>query len=326
MKIPKAPRVRFPFGVRGGVFSIMVIGLSGAMITAFTGAVFTDTATATSNTFVAGTLDLKFNTNDDSESALFQFAPMAPGDGQIVRIPIKNAGNLPLRYSLSVSPATFAVSSITETGGVTATISTGAIKHGLKAGDMVTFSNTLSATLNAPGALAVATVPSDTTFTVADTTVETLGAGGIFTRSTYGALYPELKWKVAQIGAGGTCTATASEPQGTSTHWVVDNPTSAYILTSTGTANDTDQLGSPSTDGGTGYVSLPTGPGGIVFGDPAQGAQGGERTLAANGGSEVLCIKVILPVSVAGTPTSGFQGANAAFDLTFNAEQTDNNP
>jgi predicted ribosomally synthesized peptide with SipW-like signal peptide len=64
-----------------------------------------------------------------------------------------------------------------------------------------------------------------------------------------------------------------------------------------------------------------TTPGTKVIGDPAQGVQGGERTL--NGGAnEVLCFQVELP---SGTGNS-FQGLTTTATLAFAAEQTANNP
>ena len=60
---------------------------------------------------------------------------------------------------------------------------------------------------------------------------------------------------------------------------------------------------------------------GAAFGDPAQGAQAGDRVLAP-GASEQLCIKVELPLS------SGNETQNAATvaSFVFDAEETANNP
>jgi Camelysin metallo-endopeptidase len=57
-----------------------------------------------------------------------------------------------------------------------------------------------------------------------------------------------------------------------------------------------------------------------AIGNPTQGADAGDRTLAASG-SEVLCFKVELP-SVA----TGPEGAATTATFTFAAEQTTNNP
>jgi predicted ribosomally synthesized peptide with SipW-like signal peptide len=60
---------------------------------------------------------------------------------------------------------------------------------------------------------------------------------------------------------------------------------------------------------------------GNLIGDPTQGADAGDRTLAASA-NEVLCFKVVLPI---GAPNS-VQGASTTAVFTFEAEQTDNNP
>ena len=60
---------------------------------------------------------------------------------------------------------------------------------------------------------------------------------------------------------------------------------------------------------------------GGAIGDPAQGAQGGDRTLAG-GASEVLCFRATLP----GSTGNGFAGAATTATFTFSAEQTANNP
>jgi spore coat-associated protein N len=58
-----------------------------------------------------------------------------------------------------------------------------------------------------------------------------------------------------------------------------------------------------------------------VIGDPTQGVQGGERTLAASA-NETLCFKVELP----DTTGDSFQGLSTTATFTFAAEQTANNP
>jgi hypothetical protein len=57
-----------------------------------------------------------------------------------------------------------------------------------------------------------------------------------------------------------------------------------------------------------------------VIGDPAQGAQGGERTLAATS-SETLCFQVSLPLAT----TSTYESLTTTATLDFVAEQTKNN-
>ena len=65
---------------------------------------------------------------------------------------------------------------------------------------------------------------------------------------------------------------------------------------------------------------VPVGPINMV-GDPAQGAQGGERTLAG-GATETLCFKASLPLNT----LIAYQGATSTYTFTFYAEQTANNP
>ena len=57
-----------------------------------------------------------------------------------------------------------------------------------------------------------------------------------------------------------------------------------------------------------------------VIGDPAQGSQTGDRTLAASA-SETLCFRVELPSSTGNT----YQGLTTTATLTFASEQTKNN-
>jgi len=58
-----------------------------------------------------------------------------------------------------------------------------------------------------------------------------------------------------------------------------------------------------------------------VIGNPAQGAQAGDRSLNASA-SEVLCFNVSLPLSTG----NSFQGLTTTATLSFQAEQTSNNP
>lgn len=58
-----------------------------------------------------------------------------------------------------------------------------------------------------------------------------------------------------------------------------------------------------------------------AFGSNAQGAQAGDRTLAA-GTNDTLCFQATLPIGTG----NAFQGASTTTTLTFDAEQTANNP
>jgi hypothetical protein len=68
-------------------------------------------------------------------------------------------------------------------------------------------------------------------------------------------------------------------------------------------------------------ASAVIGASGNLVGDPTQGSQSGDRTLAA-AASEVLCFYVSLPLSAGNT----LQGAATTTTFTFAAEQTSNNP
>ena len=57
-----------------------------------------------------------------------------------------------------------------------------------------------------------------------------------------------------------------------------------------------------------------------MVGDPAQGAQAGDRVLQASN-NEALCIRVSLPLSTG----NSFQGLTTSANLNFSAEQTANN-
>ena len=60
---------------------------------------------------------------------------------------------------------------------------------------------------------------------------------------------------------------------------------------------------------------------GKLVGDSAQGAQAGDRTLAASA-TETLCLRVTLPSATG----NGFKNATTTATFTFDAEQTTNNP
>ncbi len=68
------------------------------------------------------------------------------------------------------------------------------------------------------------------------------------------------------------------------------------------------------------HASAALGATGNLVGDPTQGAQTGDRTLAGSA-SEVLCFYVSLPLST----SNAYQGASTVTTFTFDAEQTANN-
>lgn len=71
----------------------MTIGLVGVVGVSATRAYFSDSAINSSNTFTAGTLDLKLN-DSDSTSAVWALSNMAPGDAVTATINLKNTGSL----------------------------------------------------------------------------------------------------------------------------------------------------------------------------------------------------------------------------------------
>ena len=73
-------------------------------------------------------------------------------------------------------------------------------------------------------------------------------------------------------------------------------------------------------DGSVLYTGDLDGTTGVLIGDPATGADPGDRNLLA-GASEVLCFNVTLPLSTG----TAFQAATSTATFTFDAEQTKNN-
>ena len=74
-------------------------------------------------------------------------------------------------------------------------------------------------------------------------------------------------------------------------------------------------------DGATTLFTGALGATGASFGDPAAGADTGDRVLTA-GANEILCFRVSLPSSTG----NGAQGASTTTTFTFDAEQTSSNP
>jgi spore coat-associated protein N len=104
-----------------------------------------------------------------------------------------------------------------------------------------------------------------------------------------------------------------------------------YALTSSSTNDDgkslrdqleltvrTEGAGCGAQDGAVLYAGALSG---AAFGSPAQGADSGDRVLAA-GSDEVLCFRVELPIATG----DAFQDAATTATFTFHAEQTANNP
>ncbi len=132
---------------------------------------------------------------------------------------------------------------------------------------------------------------------------------------------PTVAFTVTDMVPGDTVTAPLT---------ISNNGTSAlrYALTSVATTVLGDTLTLEIRALGTscavfdgGVVLAATALDGAAFGDPSQGADAGDRTLAA-AASEVLCFRVALPLGSGNT----LQGLTSAATFTFDAEQTANNP
>jgi predicted ribosomally synthesized peptide with SipW-like signal peptide len=95
------------------------------------------------------------------------------------------------------------------------------------------------------------------------------------------------------------------------------------VLTLTVKTIDVTTPGTPCNDfdGTTIQAATVLGASGGGFGNPAQGAQAGDRTLNA-GANETLCFRVTLPIGTG----NAFQSATTTTTFTFDAEQTANNP
>jgi predicted ribosomally synthesized peptide with SipW-like signal peptide len=106
---------------------------------------------------------------------------------------------------------------------------------------------------------------------------------------------------------------------------VATNPTLASQLTLSVNEADTSGPGPAACDDFSGAPiysgELDSGIGGLIVGDPAQGVQSDERSLAP-GANETLCFRVHLPLSTDNT----FQNMTTTATFTFDAEQTANNP
>lgn len=87
-----------------GIVRLITSGLvltaaGGALAVTATGALFTDSAVVSANSFTTGTLDVAAS----PASAVFNVASMAPGDDEYAALTISNSGSLAMRYALSSS-------------------------------------------------------------------------------------------------------------------------------------------------------------------------------------------------------------------------------
>jgi len=159
------------------------------------------------------------------------------------------------------------------------------------------------------------------TFSLA-TFTDTETSTGAFTTGTIDiATNPVALFNATAIFPGASGSATLN---------VANSGTGAlrYAMTTSATNTDTknlrDQLQLTVTAGacpGAGALYGPAALSGAVFGNPAQGAQAGDRALAA-GAYEDLCFSWSLALATG----NAFQAATTTATFTFAAEQTANNP
>jgi spore coat-associated protein N len=150
---------------------------------------------------------------------------------------------------------------------------------------------------------------------------DTDAAGGSFTAGTVDiATSPSTLFTVASLMPGDAGSATLN---------VANSGTGAlrYAMTSASTNSDGKALRAQlaltvKTGACAGVTTVYTGAlSAAAFGDPSQGAQAGDRSLAG-GANEDLCFAWSLPLASG----NGYQGATTTTTFTFNAEQTANNP
>ena len=180
----------------------------------------------------------------------------------------------------------------------------------------------LLAGIGAFGALSVftdtASVPSNT-FTVGTVDISTSPASALV---TYNGMAPgdKVTQPLTVSNAGSlelryAVTSLATNSDSKALRAQLDLRIKSGVTTCTNGGFDTD---------GTllyGAADLGGDPAIDVIGDPTQGADTGDRTLAASG-SEVLCFQVELPSSTG----SAYQNATTTATFNFEAEQTSSNP
>jgi hypothetical protein len=151
---------------------------------------------------------------------------------------------------------------------------------------------------------------------------DTDASGGSFTAGSIDIeANPVVAFTVTDMVPGDTVTAPLT---------ISNNGTSTlrYALTSVATTTLGDTLtleiralgtSCAAFDGG--VIRAATALDGATFGSPSQGADAGDRTLAA-AANEVLCFRVVFPLASGNT----LQGLSSTATFTFDAEQTANNP
>ena len=110
-----------------------------------------------------------------------------------------------------------------------------------------------------------------------------------------------------------TSTATDADGKGLAAQLDMTIKTGVTTCTNGGFGTDGNVLYGPGDLGSVAGID--------VIGDPSQGAQAGDRTLAASA-TEVLCVQVALPSATG----NAFESAATTGTLTFDAEQVASNP
>jgi predicted ribosomally synthesized peptide with SipW-like signal peptide len=93
---------------------LATVALGAMLIGGGTLAIFTDSATNTSNTFTAGTLDISLDKADGTK--YFDISNIAPGDSGSTTITVSNDGSLELRYDIATSLTGDLATSVDEDG------------------------------------------------------------------------------------------------------------------------------------------------------------------------------------------------------------------
>jgi hypothetical protein len=139
---------------------------------------------------------------------------------------------------------------------------------------------------------------------------------------------PTLSMSSMMPGDSVTAPVTVTNTGTTSLRYAIKSTTTENVLASQLTLTIKSGVARCDNTGFNGAGSVLYGPavlgsstGTNVVGDPARGAQAGDRTLAA-GTNEVLCMQVTVPAGTGGS----YLGVTSTATFDFQAEQTDSNP
>ncbi len=170
---------------------------------------------------------------------------------------------------------------------------------------LFTDSDTVGTNSFATGTLSLTTSPTSTVWTAVTAGAPGDKATGTLTVSNAGSL--SLRYAVSGANTDSTLSAAMNVRIGLQAGGSCDFPYHDNDGTTTTLTDDTQLFAG----------ALNTA---LLIGDASQGADTGDRTLAASG-SEVLCFAVVLP----DTATSTVAGLSNTTTFTFDSEQTKNN-